>query len=362
MSLIELRELPSYGAGAGQRDGLMLSGLNELSRHHYQACEPYRRIVDGLWGGARALHAERVEEVPFLPVSLFKRESLRSVPEADVTLTLTSSGTTGQAVSRIYVDHKTSSDQQRCLADSMRYALGPKRLPMLVLDTAAVIRDPALMSARGAGVLGMMRFGHRPVFLLDENGEPDEEALETFLATHRSQPFFMFGFTFMVWTELFRRFAERGLDLSQGTLVHSGGWKKLIEQAVDNDTFRDSLEAAFGLTRVFGFYGMVEQIGSIFLEGPDGLLYPPNFSDVIVRDPETWEPVGVGQSGLVQVLSLIPRSYPGHSLLTEDIGVVESVRTVARPLGKGLRILGRVAKAELRGCSDVIATQAETER
>ena len=55
------------------------------------------------------------------------------------------------------------------------------------------------------------------------------------------------------------------------------------------------------------------------------------------------------------MVSLLPKSYPGHSLLTEDLGVIESVRKSGRFIGKGLRVIGRVKKAELRGCSDVIA-------
>lgn len=360
MILAELRQLPSHAADPVTKSRLMLSGLNELTAHHYAACEPYRRIIDGLWHKLAALDAPRLAAVPYLPVSLFKQQSLASVPTDDITLTLTSSGTTGQAVSRIFVDRETSSEQQRCLANSMQHVLGTKRLPMLVADTAAVLKDPALMSARGAGVLGMMRFGYRPFFLMDENGQPDEQALDTFLAAHGKSPFFIFGFTFMIWTQLVRRFADLHPDLSQGILVHSGGWKKLQEQAVDNDTFRGELARSFGLTKVFNFYGMVEQIGSLFIEGTGGLLYPPNFSDVIIRDPISWQPVPPGQPGLIQVLSLIPRSYPGHSLLTEDIGVLEFAKmSGSAPARPGLRILGRVAKAELRGCSDVIATQNE---
>jgi len=213
------------------------------------------------------------------------------------------------------------------------------------------------MSARGAGVLGMMRYGHRPQFMLDESGKPNHVAVKQFLQSHGSKPFFIFGFTFMVWSELYEQFANQNLDLSNGILVHSGGWKKMEEKAVDAATFRNQLHESFGLEKIYNFYGMVEQIGSIFLEGDDGLLFPPNFSDVIVRDPESWKPCEVGQEGLIQVLSLIPRSYPGHSLLTEDLGVVEKISTSGPFRGKGLRILGRVKKAELRGCSDVIATE-----
>jgi hypothetical protein len=169
----------------------------------------------------------------------------------------------------------------------------------------------------------------------------------------------MFGFTFMVWINFYEKFKCAGLDLSNGILIHSGGWKKMVEQSVDNTVFRQSLRQAFGLTRVHNFYGMVEQIGSIFLEGSDGLLYPPNFADVIIRDPETWLPCDEGRPGVIQVLSLLPHSYPGHSLLTEDVGVLHAVDNGRDGwMGKGIEVLGRVPRAELRGCSDVLAAAA----
>jgi hypothetical protein len=110
------------------------------------------------------------------------------------------------------------------------------------------------------------------------------------------------------------------------------------------------------LRNVYNFYGFVEQIGSVFIEGPDGLLYPPNFTDVIVRRPHSWEPAAVGEEGVIQVVSLLPRSYPGHSVLTEDLGVVETIDAgIGGRFGKAIRVAGRAPKTELRGCSDVIA-------
>ena len=60
---------------------------------------------------------------------------------------------------------------------------------------------------------------------------------------------------------------------------------------------------------------MVEQVGSVFIEGDDGFLHPPDFADVIVRDPITWEEAAPGSPGVIQVLSGAPTSYPGHSIL-----------------------------------------------
>lgn len=353
-SLERALEATPYSLAQAQREALLLEGLNALTAHHHGASGAYRRIVDGAWGGLRPIGS--LDDVPYLPVSLFKTQSLLSVADEDVRVTLTSSGTTGQAVSRIALDTETSTIQQKALANSLGHILGPKRLPMLVIDTDAVFKDPRQMSARGAGVLGLMRYGRAHRFALTPDLEPDFDAVHAFLEENSGRPFFMFGFTFMVWTRFYEQFRGSGLDLSQGTLIHSGGWKKMVERAVDNSTFRQALDDEFGLTRIHNFYGMVEQIGSLFMEGPDGLLYPPNFADVVIRDPETWAPAPMGQPGVIQVLSLLPHSYPGHSLLTEDLGVIEAVdpRTGGW-MGKGLRVLGRVARSELRGCSDVVA-------
>ncbi|NBN64934.1 LuxE/PaaK family acyltransferase [Pannonibacter tanglangensis] len=346
-----------YALPQPQREALLLDGLNALTQHHHLHCKAFARILDGAWNGAAP--ASSLADVPYLPVSLFKTQTLQSVPDSEIRITLTSSGTTGQSVSRIRLDAETSTLQQRALSGCLMHVLGRQRLPMLVIDTDAVFKDPTMMSARGAGVLGLMRYGRNHAFALDPQLRPDLAAVRGFLEAHGGGPFFLFGFTFMVWISFYEQFRAAGLDLSNGILLHSGGWKKMTERSVDQGTFRKALAEAFNLTRIHNFYGMVEQLGSICLEGPDGLLYPPNFSDVIIRDPETWEPAPLGRPGVVQVLSLLPRSYPGHSLLTEDLGVVEAVDAGHGGwMGKGIRILGRVARADLRGCSDVIASAA----
>lgn len=343
-----------YSLPLNERRSRMLADLNRLTQYHAAQCPPYQQILEGLWGGA--LEARRIEDVPYLPVSLFKTHELRSVGAEAIRATLTSSGTTGSAVSQIYVDKDTSRNQQRGLANSLQHILGKKRLPMLVLDTDATFRNPKHMNARGAGVLGMMRFGRDHHFALTPELESDVDSVEAFLQKNGDAPFFMFGFTFLVWARFHEALKDRGLDMSNGVLIHSGGWKKMTEDAVDNAVFRASFKAHFQLEKIYNFYGMVEQLGSISLEGPDGLLYPPNFSDVIIRDPESFAPAPLGTSGVIQVLSLLPGSYPGHSLLTEDMGVIEAVDGGLNGWnGNGLRVLGRVPKTELRGCSDVIS-------
>jgi hypothetical protein len=348
---------PPYSWGHAKREELLLSGLNRLTELHYEKCLPYRRIIDGYWRGLTT--APTLSALPYLPVSVFKTQLLQSVSDAEVRITLTSSGTTGHAVSRVRLDAPTSTIQQRALANSLMHVLGKSRLPMLVIDTDAVFKDPKIMSARGAGVLGLMRYGRDHAFALTPELQPHFAAVEAFLDRVSGGPFFMFGFTYMVWAKFYEEFKNRNLDLSNGVLIHSGGWKKLVELAVSNEQFRQCLGEAFGLERIHNFYGMVEQIGSIFLEGPGGLLYPPNFADVIVRDTRTFGPARAGEPGLIQVFSLLPHSYPGHSVLTEDIGVIEGNPGAAQDWGeKGIRVLGRLPRSELRGCSDIVGIAA----
>lgn len=353
--MVDLFETPQWSLRQADKEAALFPQLMELTHKHYNASPEYRRQLDALWPNWRS--AKRVEDIPYLPVQIFKSHRLASIPDAERKITMTSSGTTGAAVSSIAVDTPTAALQTKGLSAVVTAVIGKKRPPMLVLDSKEVVRDPKLLTARGAGVLGMMRYGREHEFALDANMQLDREKVSAFLSKHSKEPFFMFGFTFMVWLYLYEPLADGEFDLSNGILVHSGGWKKLADQAVDNSVFRQRLVDRFGLRKVHNFYGMVEQMGSIFIEGEEhGALSAPNFSDVIIRDPITLEPLPPGREGLIQVVSLIPHSYPGHSLLTEDLGAVVSVDSGAGGrYGKTVKVIGRLPRVELRGCSDVHA-------
>jgi hypothetical protein len=294
-----------------------------------------------------------------LPIRLFKTHTLKSIPDNEVFKTLNSSGTTGQQVSSVFLDRETASRQTAALARIMIEVLGSERLPMIVVEPENFLANRTRFSARAAGVLGMMNFGRNHFFCLDAGMNLRRDALIEFLDRHRSGPFLVFGFTFMVWQHFFLPCAESGIDLSRGILVHSGGWKKLESIAVGNREFREEFARRTGLARIHNFYGTVEQVGSVFVEGDDGYLYPPNFADVIIRHPITWEEAPIGVPGVIQILSALPLSYPGHSILTEDLGVLQSVdNPQCGRMGKAFSIVGRVPRAELRGCSDTYAAAA----
>jgi hypothetical protein len=351
----DLLRRPQYSLEQPEKEALLVAELMRLTEHHRRNSTQYDRLLRAVPPG----EITRLNQVPFLPVGLFKSHRLISIPERDVFKTLTSSGTTGQQVSRIVLDRDTAARQTQALAAIMTHVLGPTRLPMIIVDTPSVVKDRKTFSARGAGVLGMLTYGRNHFYALDEEMQLDRVGLQAFLKKYCDDTILLFGFTFMVWKYFFQQIRESGLDLSRGVLVHSGGWKGLADEAVDNREFRRAFAAATGLTRVHNFYGMVEQVGSVSIEGDDGYLHTPNFAEVIIRDPVTWQEAPTGSVGVIQVVSVLPTSYPGHSILTEDLGAVRGIGTPSGGWGgKQLEVVGRIPKAELRGCSDTHAAEA----
>ena len=353
MDLDGLLKLDPYSLVQSDKEKLLCRQLSNLCHHHREHCPGYKRILD--LAHPEFCEAKQLTDIPYLPVGLFKRQQLMSIPEQDVFQVLTSSGTTGQVPSRIFLDSQTARRQTLALASIMKTVLGRNRLPMVILDAKDILARRAQLSAQATAILGMMNFGRDHFFAFDEQMKLDEKGLTEYLAKYKSQPVFFYGLTYIVWRHFYHEIKDKNLDMSQGILVHSGGWKRLIEEAVSPTVFKDSLREATGLDSVYNFYGMIEQVGSIFLEDSDGFFCPPLFADVIIRNPKTWQECEVGESGLVQVLSALPTSYPGHSILTEDIGVVHGIDEPGKHAGKRFSISGRLPKSELRGCSDVRA-------
>lgn len=346
-----LLAIEQYSIRERDKAPVLIDGLNDLVERHRAGCVEYERILDAAYPDAAT--ARDLASIPYLPVGLFKWLELKSVPHDDVFKVLTSSGTTSQVPSRIYLDVQTAQLQTRALSSIVTHYLGPRRLPMLIVDHPDVIADRRQLTARGVGILGMMSYGRDHLFALDGTMTLDEARVSEWLDRHAGQELLIFGFTSMVWQYFQEPLAERGIDLSRATLVHSGGWKKLVDVGVSNELFKARLREVFGIERVHNFYGMVEQVGSVFFECPAGFFHPPNFAEVMVRDPRTWQPVADGTEGVVEVMSLLPLSYPGHALLTEDLGTIHGVDDC--PCGRAgswFTIRGRVPKAEVRGCSD----------
>jgi len=353
MNFNQYIEQEQFSLSKSDKEKHFFNLLNQLNSHHLSNSDEYKKISSIYFN--KEENVSNIEFVPFLPVSIFKNKLLTSVSVENIYKILKSSGTTGSVPSQIVLDKETAALQTLTLSKILSHIIGKNRLPMIIVDSKAVLKDRKSFTARGAGILGVSVFGKKHLYALDDDYDLLKDQLKEFAEKYNGQKVLIFGFTFMVWQYLATADLDFEIDLSNAILIHSGGWKKLQTMAVDNQTFKKTLFNKYNIQpeNIYNFYGMVEQVGSIFLENSEGYLHCPNFSEIIIRDPKDFSVLPHGKEGLIQILSIIPKSYPGHSLLTEDIGVIMGEDDASNGWkGKYFKILGRAKKAEIRGCSD----------
>jgi phenylacetate-coenzyme A ligase PaaK-like adenylate-forming protein len=328
--------------------------LKELTEYHAERCRLYQSYIDTLFPDY--MSAISYEQLPWLPVRAFKEFELYSVSKESIFKTMTSSGT-GGTQSAIYLDQETARLQQSKLIEIFQSSFGRERFPMLVIDAESTVKNRKEFSARAAAINGFSIFSRGRDFALNDDLEIDVDRVKDFLEKFSGKRIFIFGFTFIVWEKFIQRIKELNLkfDFSNSFLIHGGGWKKLENKKVSSETFKNHVSNVVGCKRVHNYYGMIEQTGSIYMECEFGNLHAPYGADAIVRGRDDFLFKGHNEEGLIQIFSNIQKSYPGHSLLTEDVGYTLSGSSCNCGREETiLRVKGRLEKAEVRGCSDAV--------
>ena len=155
---------------------------------------------------------------------------------------------------------------------------------------------------------------------------------------------------------LLRRLEEQGvrLELPRGSLVTmGGGWKQFEGQQVEKAELYRLAETVLGIPEE----GCVEFFGAV--EHP--ILYTtcrahhfhiPVYSRVVIRDPDTLEPLPPGRPGLVNLLTPMADSMPILSVMTDDLGVLHPGGTCPCGIaGPWLEILGRAGVRDIVTCA-----------
>jgi hypothetical protein len=328
----------------------IFESLVKLTNHHKNNCLDYRSIIDSL---NFPNSPSKIADIPYLPARLFKLLNLKSVPDGQVHKILNSSGTSNQGKTNIFLDKKNSFNQIRALSSIIGERIGKEKRPLLILDSKSEI-DLSLISARKAGISGISFFGMDIQYALDSNMKLDLSVIQNFIKKHSNEEILLYGFTFIIWEFILNPLLnlDKIFDFSNGTLIHGGGWKK-VENLTGRDEFNNLVTSKLKLTRNFNYYGMIEQTGSIFLECQSGYFHTNSYATVLTRRAYDFSVADVGEEGIIQVLSVLPSSYPGHSILTEDVGTIYGQDNCAcGQSGLYFVVRGRLKNSEIRGCSD----------
>tara|TARA_Y100001970_G_C14240035_1_gene864321 strand:- start:1350 stop:2414 length:1065 start_codon:yes stop_codon:yes gene_type:complete len=325
----------------------------KLTNYHFDKCKSYFKILNLLKYDKNKKY--KIWDLPFLPVRIFKKYNLITSKKKNIFKTMTSSGTSNREHSKIFLDKENSNIQIKVLSKIVSNYIGNKRLPLLIIDSKSSLRDKKISSARNVAIQGFSIFGYDVTYALNEDLSLNLDQINNFYNKYKDKDCLIFGFTFLVWKNFYKNLlkSKKKYCFKRGIILHGGGWKKLSELKVSNEFFKKSMKKELGVKKVINYYGMVEQTGSIFVECEFGFLHCSIFSDILIRD-KNFINLGFNREGLIQLLSLLPTSYPGHNILSEDIGKIIGEDTCkCGRLGKYFIVKGRVENAEIRGCSDV---------
>lgn len=356
---------PVY-ADSPQADSLYLQALQEELVFHYEHNELYRRFCDRK-GFDPHKPIRSVADIPPVAVSVFKEMgfSLSSVPDEDIKLRLQSSATSGMP-STIVVDKITSRRQAKAMVKVMQEFIGKERKPFLVMDIDPRSEFRNLLGARFAAITGYLNFASQAGYFLkarDGVSYFDIDAILAYVAAlPENQPVVVFGFTYILYANVLKSIREKGITISlpKGSkIIHIGGWKKLESERIDKDLFNKQLSACFGLepVDVIDIYGFTEQMGLNYPDCPCGCKHASAYVRVLARDVTSNEVLPPGKEGKLEFVSPIPHSYPGNAVLTDDMGILYDEPCPHGRPGVRFRVTGRLKKAEVRGCGDILSSK-----
>lgn len=363
MKTDELLELAPYD-GSQEAENLFMQALQEETIFHYEHNEMYKRFCDRK--GFVPYAPFTLEEMPPVSVSVFKElgDKLNSVPKENLTLTLQSSATSG-IPSTIVVDKETARRQAKAMIKVIGEFIGKERKPFLIMDIDPRSSYKKLLGARFAAVTGYLRFANKTGYFLkaDENNVSyfDVEGIVEYVnALEADKPVVVFGFTYILYQHVLQSIERTGLkiQLPKGSkIIHIGGWKKLEAEKISKKLFNDRLSKCFGInsTDVIDIYGFTEQMGLNYPDCECGWKHTSSYVKVLVRDTVTREILPPGKEGLLEFVTPIPHSYPGNAVLTDDLGIIDADSCMQGRAGTRFKIVGRMKKAEVRGCGDILS-------
>jgi hypothetical protein len=349
------------------RGGIFFESLLEELRFHYDNNALYRKFCDHKAFNPYQFQGE-LKDIPAVAVSVFKElgQDLNSVPKETIKLTLQSSATSG-VPSSIPVDKDTAKRQGKAMVRVVQEFIGAERKPFLIMDVDPSAGFRHLLGARFAAVSGYLNFASQVGYFLKVNEHNqyyfDVEGIQSYIESlDPNQPAVVFGFTYILYSEVVRPNIEAGrsFQLPKGSkIIHIGGWKKLESEKISKEAFNQAVSGLFGIDPldVIDIYGFTEQMGLNYPDCPCGCKHASIYSEVLVRDVVTKEVLPVGKEGMLEFVTPIPHSYPGNAVLTDDLGVIVDGECPYGRAGTRFLIKGRLKKAEVRGCGDILSSK-----
>lgn len=339
---------------------LFLSSFKENAIHHYNHSKLIHSFFDEAGFHPDQLLSENdLSRVPPIMVHLFKEHAFKSVPDSEIVLSLTSSGT-GGVKSKQYLNAESLTNVKR-LAYQIHHYLGMTSQENY--NYVCFTYDPAVANDLGTAFTDelLTNFtGKKEVFYAiqwnKEKNDFEFKPNETIAALKRFEksgiPVRILGFpAFLV-----QLIHDHGLQLNLGEtswLQTGGGWKTSADKEISKEDFRNLTSSALGIPKenIRDLFGMVEH-GIPYVDCEKGNLHIPNYSRVYIRSPYDLSLLEEGMTGLIHFLCSYNTSYPAASLLTTDYGAIGTCDCAIGKAGsKVLLLKGRAGITQNKGCA-----------
>ncbi len=316
-----MKRVPTIGEIVGiKTDEEFRRAALELFRYQSERCAPYRLYLQIM--GIDPAEVESVEQIPFLPIEVFKSQKVYC-GEGEPEVCFTSSATTGMVPSRHYMASLGDYEEAFTAAYEQFY----EGMPIYALL-------PCYLEREGSSLVYMVdrliaRYGGG--FYLDDH-KALVEALES-----DPRPKILLGVTYALLD-----LAEEGVKLPANTIVMETGGMKGRRKELSKSELHAVLCEAFGVGEIHSEYGMAELTSQAYSSG-GGVFKAPAWMRVVVRDVN--DPLAVlptGARGGVNIIDLANR-YSCAFLQTQDMGRVWADGSFA--------LEGRISGADIRGCN-----------
>ncbi|MCZ4407967.1 acyl transferase [Cryomorphaceae bacterium 1068] len=284
--------------------------------------------------GVNAEEVNRVEDIPFLPIELFKSHKITSGESDGEALIFSSSGTTGTATSKHYV-YRPETYEQSFLQAFQQFYGSPSEYRILALLPSYLERTGSSLIYMVDRLIRDSQHADSGFFLADF------DRLRAILATESERKTLLIGVSF----GLLDFIEEEGTAL-QNTIVMETGGMKGRRKEMTREELHAELKAGFSVDTIHSEYGMTELLSQAYSKG-NGIFNCPPWMKVLVRD--TNDPLTIlpaGSSGGVNVIDLA-NLYSCSFIATSDLGKTH-------PDGS-FEILGRFDYSDLRGCNLMVA-------
>ena len=202
-------------------NSLFLSNINLLNKHHYNNFKIYKKIINRFSFNIKKHN--KLENLPYLTTSIFKEFDIYSISKKKLFKVLTSSGTSNQIPSKIYLDKESALNQTFVLKKTFHdFFNDNERHPMLVIDRPLSLNSKKTYSARTAAILGFSIFGRNIVYALNNDLTLNYKIVESFFKSNNKKKNYIFGFTSLLWFNFINQLVKdkNFIDMSNNITIH----------------------------------------------------------------------------------------------------------------------------------------------